>query len=162
MERGGSDIIISKRSLPHFPCGSGLDSCPTKTSSSLNSADVVFLFPRTGPTLPPLEVLLPLSPILVAMPLFPRPVVIVDARDVRVAVRFCCGASRGELCSGSALGEAVRSVTVPRLYRGGRGLWFDDACDELRDVEGRHCLNGAWVLDLVLVWRRRRLDRWDR
>jgi hypothetical protein len=70
------------------------------------------------------------------MPLFPRPVVIVDAKDVRVAVRFGCRASRGELCSGSALGEAVRSVTVPRLYRGGRGLWFDDACDELRDVEG--------------------------
>jgi hypothetical protein len=66
--------------------------------------------------------------------LFPLPVVMVEAKDVRVAVLFAWGGTLGEpvlLTCGGILGEAV----VPRRDKGGLGLWFD-ACDELRDVEG--------------------------
>jgi hypothetical protein len=125
--------------------GDPLTSWLTRSSISLNSAEVVFL--------PPTALLLPCpglctvadlprprySPIFVVIALLPFPVVMVEASDVRAAALFACGGARGELTAVPrcvrARGEPVRSVTVPRLCSGNPWLLFE-ACDELRDAVG--------------------------
>jgi hypothetical protein len=144
-------------------------SFPTNSSISLNSADVVllatplFTLPCAGLKVaerpPPCAGLCDITdrprpcspdadadadadpPTLVAIPRFPRPVVMVDANDDRIAA---CGVSAAVRAAGlgdpvavprlsrGARGEAVRSDVVPRRSSGGRGL----ACDELREVDG--------------------------
>jgi hypothetical protein len=166
------------QSPPAFPS----PSFPTNSSISLNSADVVFLavpllpLPCAGLNvadrpLPCAELceitdrprlrspdIDPDPPTLAVIPRFPRPVVIVDASDDRlaacgvwavertaglgdpVAVPRLSSGARGEAIrsdvvsrlSSGARGEAMRSDVVSRRSKGGRGL----ACDELREVDG--------------------------